>query len=473
MLWIMSNRMRLLVCLFLGAAVLAKAGDDASLRRETFDSDPGWESYRSRLVPNPLPVTKQDFGYRENGEIGGWVQRSVTPAYYAKVIPTKTLNDKLSASGKVAVRSNSAPSGVLFGWFNESSRGWRTPNSLTFRLDGNGNSYWVFFEYGTRNWLTGGGATFEGRYQTTKTKPIPADGSMHDWSLSYDPNGDGGDGLITLTFDGTNYTRALLAGHRVDGAEFNRFGLFNQQATGGGMEVFLSALQIDGQREDLSRDPKWDGRGNKVEFADRTIRPMHDFGHSLTSRAGGQKGEIGGVIWRDEAPAFYGAKVGPLTLRDELFASGKLAFAGAASDSGVYFGWFDSQSKSNKNISDHKEPQKNLLGIAIEGPSRVGYYFVPGYRDALGEGQLASSGPIIRPDGKVHEWSIHYIPGIAGARGKIISKLDGAEQMLELTAEQEKVGATFDRFGIFNMQVGGHFVEIYLDELTYTANPRR
>jgi hypothetical protein len=362
---------------------------------------------------------------------------------------------------------------VLFGWFNETSRGWRTPNSLTFRLDGNGSTYWVFFEYGTRNWLTGGGATFEGRYQTTKTKPIPADGSIHNWSLSYDPNGDGGNGLITFGFDGTNYTRALLPGHKADGAEFNRFGLFNQQATGGGMQIFVSDLQIDGQREDLSRDPKWEGHGNKVEFADRTLRPMHDFGYSPTSRAGGRKGEIGGIIWRDEAPAFYGAKTGPLTLRDELFASGKVAFVAAASDSGVYFGWFDSQSKSNKYTQDHKEPQKNFLGIAIEGPSRVGHYFVPGYRNSVGQGQLASSGPLIRPDGKMHDWSLHYTPGTPSTRGKIIAKLDDAEEAIQLTAEQENAGATFDRFGIFNMQVGGHFVEVYFDDLTYAVSPRR
>jgi hypothetical protein len=71
---------------------------------------------------------------------------------------------------------------------------------------------------------------------------------------------------------------------------------------------------------------KWEGRGNKAEFADRTIRPMHDSGYSATTNTRGKRGEIGGVIWRDEAPAFYGARVGPLTLRDELFASGKLAF---------------------------------------------------------------------------------------------------------------------------------------------------
>ena len=77
------------------------------------------------------------------GEIAGWIQRSVTPAWFAKAIPTRTLNNKLSASGKFALKRDEGGSGVLFGWFNETSRGWRTPNSLTLRLDGNGGRYWV------------------------------------------------------------------------------------------------------------------------------------------------------------------------------------------------------------------------------------------------------------------------------------------------------------------------------------------
>jgi len=32
-----------------------------------------------------------------------------------------------------------------------------------------------------------------------------------------------------------------------------------------------------------------------------------------------------------------------------------------------------------------------------------------------------------------------------------------------------QTGATFDRFGIFNVQEGGSFVELYLDDLKITA----
>ena len=177
---------------------------------EDFASNPQWESYRSRLLPDRLPVTRQGFGWHTarpgeggSGAIGGWIQRSLTPAWFAKVIPTRTLHDKLSASGTFAVTRDDSSSGTLFGWFHDTSRGWRTPNSLVFRLDGNGGKYWVFYEYGTRHWFTRGVGCFEGdRYQTTPTRPFPADGTKHAWSLDYDPIGADGNGLMTFLLDG-------------------------------------------------------------------------------------------------------------------------------------------------------------------------------------------------------------------------------------------------------------------------------
>jgi hypothetical protein len=98
-----------------------------------------WDGFRNRLVPDPPPVTRQDFGWRE-GCIGGWVQRSTTPAWYAKAIEPVTLEKPLSASGTFSVKRSEGGSGVLFGWFNSQSRGWRMPNSLVIRLDGNGGN---------------------------------------------------------------------------------------------------------------------------------------------------------------------------------------------------------------------------------------------------------------------------------------------------------------------------------------------
>lgn len=453
------------------------------LRKADFASDPGWEGHRNRLVPDPAPVTRQDFGHRatnhargkEPGEIGGWVQRSATPAFYGKVIPERTLNDRLRASGTFAVTRDRGSSGTMFGWFNKNSRGWRTPNSLVFRIDGNGDKYWVFFEYGTRNWLAGGHGCFEGEcYQTTETKPFAADGTPHKWTLDYDPDAAGGRGEVVFVLDGTRYVLPLADGHKADGAVFDRFGILNQQNTGDGMEVWFDDLVLDGEPQDLKNDPKWDGRGNEVKYADRVRRPLHDVGFSPTKHAGGaQPGEIGGVIWRDYKLAYYGDKVGPLTLGDELSASGKVAFLRGASDSGVFFGWFNSESRRDDDEQNKSEKQRNFVGVLIEGPSRIGHYFRPIFRTDAGEGILPESGPVIRPDGKVHQWSIRYRPAQGGRLGRIVLTLDGETKEIEVPADRAREGATFDRFGIFTMKPDGGFVEFYLDDVEYTAAPER
>jgi len=208
----------------------------------------------------------------------------------------------------------------------------------------------------------------------------------------------------------------------------------------------------------------WEARGNKVEFSDRHMRPFHDFGWMPTAKAGGKTGELGGIIWRDERPAFYAAKTGTLTLDDELMASGKIVFNGAGSDSAVYLGWFNASAKTNKVVADHQEPQSNVLAVLLEGPSDVGHYFRPAYSSAGGRGIIQDNGPIVRPDGRVHEWSLRYSP----LSGQITVRLDGEMRTLNIDPEHRKQGAKFDRFGLFNLQVGGHFVDVTLDDLRYT-----
>jgi hypothetical protein len=200
-----------------------------------------------------------------------------------------------------------------------------------------------------------------------------------------------------------------------------------------------------------------------VEFKDRHMRPFHDVGWISTALAGGKDGEIGGIIWRDEKPAYYAAKVGRLSLAHELFASGRISFNGAGSDSGVYLGWFNSSSKTNKAISDHDQPQANFLAVLLEGPSEVGHYFRPAYATLKGEGMLKDSGPILRPDGRAHTWSIRYSP----KSGEITVRLDGETATITISEAQRQQGASFDRFGLFNLQVGGHFVDVALDDLSY------
>ena len=417
-----------------------------------------WEGHRNRLVPNPPPLTRQDFGYCD-GTIGGWVQRSTVPAWYAKVIEPVTFQKPLSASGKFAVKRSEGGSGVLFGWFNAQSRGWRMPNSLVIRIDGNGNNCWIFFEYGTRSWFTGGGETFEGRYQTTKTKPLPADGAFHPWRLEYRPE----KGEIEFVLDGKSYFAGVPESHRADGATFDRFGIVNQQTTGDGMEIYFDDLEIGGERFAFDRDPQWEGQGNRVQFRDHIRRPYHDFGHTPTK-------QVGGIIWRDERPAFYGKPIAPLTFEDAFSASGTISFRGAGSDSGAYFGFFNAESKRNKVTPHHEAPQTNMLCIMVEGPSRIGHYFRAGYCDGLGQGMFEDEGPTIKPDGQTHRWSMRYDPKSKDADGEIVVKFDDLTQTTRVRKEHKATGARFDRFGILNIQSGGHYVEIYLDELQFTGN---
>jgi hypothetical protein len=462
--------MRLLLCHLLASVLfpLVPAAGAAEVERADFSADPNWEGYRNRLLPDPLPIVRQDFGWSGKPEIGGWVQRSVTPASYAKTIPVRTLNDRLTASGSFCVTEDQGGSGTMFGWFHENSRGWRTPNSLVFRIDGNGGKYWVFYEYGTRGWLTGGGGCFKGeRYQTTPTKPFKADGTEHTWSLSYEPEGAEGNGMITFVLDGKSYNQPLAPGHKLDGAEFNRFGIVNQQLTGGGMRASFRNLMLEGEKVDLSGDPGWVGQGNRVEYPDRARRPFHDFGWMPSTRAGGKPGEIGGMIWRDVKPAYYGTKTGTLTLDDELVASGTIAFHGAGSDSGAYLGWFSAESKRDPDVKEQEAP-KNIIAILIEGPSRVGHYFRPEARVASGAGTAAETGPIIRPDGKMHRWELRYSPVASDGSGRVTVKFDDQTQTITLKPEHRRTGATFDRFGIFNCQTGGHFVDIAIDDVTFS-----
>ena len=141
--WFVRN----ILCLIcLAIANTPAVGQETVPVVQSFDTDPGWDGFRNRLRPKTMPVVRQDFGYQKTrfaggsdvDEIGGVVQRAYRRAVCAKRIPVRTLNDSLTASGRFTVRDARGGSGVLIGWFNdETSQGWRTPDSLAMRIDGN------------------------------------------------------------------------------------------------------------------------------------------------------------------------------------------------------------------------------------------------------------------------------------------------------------------------------------------------
>jgi hypothetical protein len=454
--------------------------------RVSFDTDPQWEGFRNRLLAKKLPIVRQDFGHRSTnfaagkspGEIGGRVQRAHRRAYYAKEIQPKSLNDKLSVSGRFAVTHAEGGSGAMIGWFNDKqSQGWRTPSSFAMRIDGNGGKYWIFFEYGTSDYGTGGGGAFEGeRYQTTLTPPFLADGTVHDWSLEYDPSGNENRGAITLRIDDRVYSVPLAEGHKSPATKFDRFGIWNVQTAGDYLDVYFDDLEINGSLESFDHDPKWAADGNPIEYEQRVWRPYHEIGYSATSHAGGKKGEIGGIMFRDEQPAYYADRVGPFSLDDELHASGRIALRSAGSDSGVWLGFFGSNAKRNKSTPEYEQRQTDYLGILIEGPSRIGHYFRAGYSTSNGHGDAPmhegtpDERPVIRPDGRVHTWSLHYDPNGAAGRGRITVTFDKSTHHLDLKEGERSENATLDRFGFFNLQAGGHHVEAYIDDVSYSKS---
>jgi hypothetical protein len=326
----------------------------------------------------------------------------------------------------------------------------------------------MFYEYGTRSWMTGGGGCFEGdRYQTTITPPFRGDGASHTWSLDYWPNEPDQPGRLAFQIDQRRYAVEVPVEHKRDGAEMNRFGIWNVQIAGAEMELYLDDLVVGDRTYAFDEDPGWIGQGNQARFAERVIRPFHDYGQAPRNNPLSDTA-IGGIIFRDERPSYFGLPVGPFSLDDELYAAGRLALVGASSDSGVYLGWFNSKTKQANLTAEHEARQPDLLALLIEGPSRIGHYVRPAVSLSNRQGRTADGAdgwPTIRPDGRIHNWEFRYQPLSDGAGGTITLEFDSVSKAFSITAAERATGATFDRFGLFNMQSGGHQVEFYVDQL--------
>ena len=120
---------------------------------------------------------------------------------------------------------------------------------------------------------------------------------------------------MTFTIDGRTWQPIEVpVSHRKDGATLDRFGLWNVQIGGDSLEAYFDDLVVDGEPLTFETDPRWEGVDNRGDFEERVIRPLHDVGYAATSIAGGRPGELSGLMFRDEKPAYYGANVGRLSL---------------------------------------------------------------------------------------------------------------------------------------------------------------
>ncbi|PYJ02765.1 MAG: hypothetical protein DME25_15280, partial [Verrucomicrobia bacterium] len=214
-------------------ALMAWAGAMAEQRQENFDKDPAWEGHNNRAVKSE--AVRQDFGWSPGttnaggtaGEIGGLISPAAEPAFYAKRIQTRTFNDVLSASGTLKVERGAGH--TLIGFFDARTLNeWRTPNTIALRIQQRGDVFHCHLEHCTRKWRAG--ASIIGRYDKVRDRMEPKElpcGRVYAWSLTYDPNGKGGRGVVTATLDAETTSYELSPQHKADGAEFNHFGVFN------------------------------------------------------------------------------------------------------------------------------------------------------------------------------------------------------------------------------------------------------
>jgi hypothetical protein len=289
---------------------------------------------------------------------------------------------------------------------------------------------------------------------------FPPDGAVHHWSMKYDP----ATGQLVATFDDLAPVTVTLTPEFRKQITIDRFGLINEQKSGRPMTFYLGELEVNGKKIDLTNDPGWEGNGNRVMFEDREQAGEQNFGYRATSVAGGGAGEIGGTVWRMERlPAWYADRIESLDLDHPLHAAGRITLKVGAPDSGVLLGWFSSSLRDGKQEDFH-----DFVGVRIEGPTRVGHYFAPSLSSSSGKRRLSDKGPVLVPDGKSHTFQIDYNPA-AGMSGVIRATLDDESVDFPLKPDDRTAGATFDRFGLLAIRVGGNQVKVFLDDLSYSA----
>ena len=473
---------RIAPCFMLAFAVCAVAEQ----RIQTFDADPHWDGMNNRSTIETRTI-EQDFGYSKTdhggwgeGEVGGTIYPDGTPAYYAKEMPPRTLDDSFTVSGALVVEEGAG--NALIGFFNHKTiNEWRTPNSIAIRVNGRGETFHTHVEYATSRWRTSAGVI--GRYDEHADRMYPIETpsrGVHLWTLSYDPDGANGDGLITLEFDGTKAECPLAPGHKADGITVDRVGILNvvKSADAPGT-LWINNIAIDDKDEMFTSDPQWDARNNRKTYETEEVRPRFNFGYSNTQRAGGaHTGEIGGLFFRGdcrypERLAYYGDRVEGLDLTMPLHARGTLALHRGVTDSTTLFGFFHHEHSVFVHDSQQTGMPRDVLGFHVEGPSRIGFNVYPVYRTD-GESQALAQGddlPIIYPDGASHKWSLDYNPDGAEGNGEIVLILDRKEVRLALESGVKEEGATFTRFGFVTPWIDGNGQAIYLDDLEYTSAP--
>jgi hypothetical protein len=460
-----------------------QAGD---VRTQTFDRNPGWDGRNNRAAPAEPQRVNQNFGYDPvRQRIGGEFWQTLKPAWYGVSVGDKSFDDALSASGSLIVEESASGSGwqnsanVFVGWFNADERSllWRPRDFVGFRLQAahDPDGALVEISYGTSKWQAdgafvnkaGGGQQKLVRDLTeADLLNIAPDGRAHQWSLRYDPQGNNGKGEIIFIFDGAESRLGVGEDLRRIGAKFTHFGVFTPRIPGRRMILWFDDIALEGRTYDFSSDPLWQGAGNRVRFANSDLYAYNNFGYSPTAHAGGKPGELGGRFMscdphEQEFKAFYGDRIGRLTMNHRLVARGRFFADEFSIDSTFGLGWF--------NASEQGWPIKNFVGVYFDSLSSTGRIVMPLWGTSQGTRDRSSEYVTFEP-GKPYEWTLDYDPAAAGGRGAITFAIGDQRVTTPLADGDRQVGAAFDRFGVFNMQwANSKWCDVYLDDLTYTV----
>jgi hypothetical protein len=278
-------------------------------------------------------------------------------------------------------------------------------------------------------------------------------------------------GSMTMQLDGGQPFKFFIR-NQDEPVSMDRFGLFNLQMYHQSIGLYLTDLTVNGEKIDLSKDPGWEGKDNRVQFVEQDFQ-REDYGFSETNWAGKQIGEVGGVFSSaepvDPITGYYGDDIGKLTLDDPISFSGNVCFVSDSTDAGMQIGFFNA-----KEMMAEPSPSRNLhtntstLGILVEGGASGGKRFSPQVTSSK-DTDVVGQGIPFNPIKKVIPFKVDYDPKANNNIGRLTVTLGDATASMNLTAQQRKDGITFDHFGVCNLRCGGKFVEMYFDDLTYSA----
>ncbi len=234
--------------------------DDVTINGETehFDQDPDWEQLQNRRTYVSTNVRPRfDFGYsttqfaagRGKGELGGLIFRgdcryADRMAYYAYQVESLTLDKRLTAAGKVALRRGVSDSTTLIGFFHSTksmkvnkSQATGIPNNfIGVAIEGPSREGFLFYP------LYRAAGDAQGVAAGNHRPRILPDGRAHDWKFDYSPSATGGLGEIAVALDKKTVVLELGLGHRTTGTQFDRFGIVTTWIDGNGQHIYFDDL---------------------------------------------------------------------------------------------------------------------------------------------------------------------------------------------------------------------------------------